>query len=108
MREKCIVFGCTNEKHQGVFVGDICAPCYKIITEGDLEQPSANFIHILGLQNKMLKDKLETLVQQSLSGSDDKSSSPKSCANCCHKYENRNEPPCYRCYSFEHWEAHDF
>ena len=67
MREQCIVFGCTNKKHQGVFVGDICSPCYEIITEGNLEQPSTNFIHILGLQNKILKDKLETLAQQQLS-----------------------------------------
>ena len=31
---------------------------------------------------KWLENKLETLVQQSLSGSDDKSSSPKSCPKC--------------------------
>jgi hypothetical protein len=62
---RCIVFGCTNEKHQGSFVGDICSPCYKIITEGDTEQPSTNFIHALGLQNKRLKAKLETLAQRS-------------------------------------------
>ena len=49
---------------------------------------------------------LRTISQQSLSGSAD--ATPKSCATCCHKYENRNEPPCYQCYDCEHWEAHDF
>ena len=55
MSEKCIVFGCTNKKSQGSFVGDICAPCYKIITDGDLKQPSTNFIHKLAQENERLK-----------------------------------------------------
>lgn len=62
MSNRCIVFGCTNEKHQGNFVGDICSPCYKIITEGDTEQPSLNFIHSLAIQNKRLREKL-TIAQ---------------------------------------------
>jgi len=59
MNEKCIVFGCTNYKHQGIFIGDICAPCYKIITEGDLEQPSDNFIHKLAEEYFLLKEKVK-------------------------------------------------
>lgn len=55
MSDKCIVFGCTNKKHQGTFVGDICLPCYEIITTGNLEQPSNNFIHALAQENKELK-----------------------------------------------------
>lgn len=31
---KCIVFGCTNHKDQGKFMGDICYPCYLILTTG--------------------------------------------------------------------------
>ena len=55
MSEKCIVFGCTNEKHQGTFVGDICTPCYEIITKGNLNQPSTNFIYQLIEENKKLR-----------------------------------------------------
>jgi hypothetical protein len=47
MSNKCIVFKCTNYKHQGNFVGDICAPCYETITTGKLI-PSNNFISELG------------------------------------------------------------
>lgn len=42
---KCIVYGCCNQDHEGEFVGSMCAPCYKMITEGKPEQPSNNFIH---------------------------------------------------------------
>lgn len=31
---KCIVEGCTNRHGEGRFVGDICAPCYAMITTG--------------------------------------------------------------------------
>lgn len=37
MSKKCIVHGCNNESHQGTFHGDICAPCYRMITEGDAQ-----------------------------------------------------------------------
>ncbi len=56
MSEKCIIFGCTNEKHQGTFVGDICAPCYEMITKGNLNQPSNNFIYKLIEENKKLRN----------------------------------------------------
>lgn len=34
MTKNCIVKGCTNTSKQGEFVGDICKPCYEIITTG--------------------------------------------------------------------------
>ena len=42
--DSCIVFGCSNKKYQGEFVGNICYPCYNIITTGDTNQRSDNFI----------------------------------------------------------------
>ena len=51
----CIIKGCTNKKDQGTFQGDICSPCYKIITKGDLKQPSNNFIHKLACLCKNIK-----------------------------------------------------
>lgn len=56
-KEECFVYGCTNKKHEGNFIGDICCPCYTIITTGNLEQPSNNFIHKLALKYKALKEK---------------------------------------------------
>lgn len=32
--EKCIVKGCQNHRHEGRFVGDLCAPCHAMLTEG--------------------------------------------------------------------------
>jgi len=40
---KCIVKGCTNRSTEGTFVGDICSPCYEMITTGEI-RPSNNFI----------------------------------------------------------------
>lgn len=59
--EECIVKDCTNKKHEGEFVGDICGPCYKIITEGNLDQPSNNFIHKLAKRNNNLKSRLDRI-----------------------------------------------
>ena len=55
-----------------------------------------------------LEKHLSTIVQQSLSGSDDLSSSPKSCRTCCHNYEDDTKPPCANCFGFVNWERHDF
>lgn len=29
--DKCIVYNCKNTKDQGVFIGDICKPCYDFL-----------------------------------------------------------------------------
>jgi hypothetical protein len=39
--EKCIVKGCQNHKHQGLFVGDVCNPCHHMLNTGKLI-PSSN------------------------------------------------------------------
>lgn len=33
-KQRCIAFGCENEKRQGTFVDDLCAPCYEALTTG--------------------------------------------------------------------------
>ena len=43
---KCIVKDCQNHKHEGQFIGDICKPCYIMITTGDVVY-SSNFIYKL-------------------------------------------------------------
>lgn len=32
---KCIVFKCQNHKGEGLFIGDLCKPCYSFITTND-------------------------------------------------------------------------
>lgn len=44
MSKRCMVHGCENRSHQGCFVGDMCAPCYAMITSGDTSIRSTNFI----------------------------------------------------------------
>ena len=39
----CIVHGCVNRRHQGRFIGDLCAPCHAYITSGRVG-PTASFL----------------------------------------------------------------
>lgn len=57
---KCIVLDCKNYKGEGVFVGDICRPCYDMITKGRMN-PSYNFIYEIWLELKDAKTKLEKI-----------------------------------------------
>ena len=40
---RCIVHGCVNHRHQGRFVGDMCAPCHSYITTGKVG-PTTSFL----------------------------------------------------------------
>lgn len=52
MRKKCIVKGCVNHIHQGGFIGDMCVPCYEMITTGKISY-GKTFIH--DLRDKIVK-----------------------------------------------------
>lgn len=49
--DKCIVFGCTNHKSQGEFVGNLCAPCHQYLTTGRVG-PTISFLSALSQQPK--------------------------------------------------------
>jgi hypothetical protein len=51
-RARCIVHGCENHKHQGRFVGDLCAPCHESITTGHIGLTTS----FLGRLDKALDD----------------------------------------------------
>ncbi len=57
---KCIVHNCKNHLHEGVFVGNICSPCYDMITTGKVG-PSTNFIYELSTENYMLREKIDKI-----------------------------------------------
>ena len=40
---RCIVHGCINHRHQGRFIGDMCAPCHTYITTGKVG-PTTSFL----------------------------------------------------------------
>lgn len=42
--KECIIHGCINKKSQGNFVGDLCVPCYEMITTGKVKYGDT-FIH---------------------------------------------------------------
>lgn len=44
--KRCIIYGCNNHQGDGLFMGEICMPCYKMIVTGN-DNPSENFIHRL-------------------------------------------------------------
>lgn len=46
--DKCICFGCPNHRPQGQFVGDLCYPCYMMITTGEIGQ-TESFLKIIPL-----------------------------------------------------------
>lgn len=39
-RRKCLVRDCPNGADAGVMVGDLCAPCYEVLTTGKGSKPS--------------------------------------------------------------------
>jgi len=41
---ECLVKGCTNKRHEGKFIGDLCAPCHEMITTGEIGS-GATFVH---------------------------------------------------------------
>lgn len=51
---KCIVKGCNNHHHEGRFqTFELCAPCYEMITTGNLSSLSGNtFIHKLWVEKE--------------------------------------------------------
>jgi hypothetical protein len=32
---KCIVKDCINQTHEGLFIGELCAPCHEFVTKGN-------------------------------------------------------------------------
>lgn len=54
MTTKCIVAGCQNHKDEGRFVGDLCAPCYNMITTGEIKY-GTTFIHKLASRSNLLE-----------------------------------------------------
>lgn len=34
--KKCVVYDCPNHTDEGVFVGDICYPCHRALTDGSI------------------------------------------------------------------------
>lgn len=57
---ECMVKGCTNKKHEGNFVGDMCVPCYEMITEGKMN-PSKNFIYTMYQELENVKKRLRQI-----------------------------------------------
>ena len=53
-KEECLVLGCTNKKHQGEFVGDLCGPCHNMLTTGNFGYGKTYF-HEMAKQIERLK-----------------------------------------------------
>lgn len=45
--QKCIVKGCDNHSNHGEFVGNICKPCYMMLTTGKCGPVGNTFIHAM-------------------------------------------------------------
>jgi len=62
-KTKCIVHECTNHKHEGQFVGEICKPCYIMLTTGK-ELDSFNFIASLRNSRDKWRECAEELAER--------------------------------------------
>ena len=64
MTDKCIVKGCTNHKDEGEFVGDLCLPCYLMLTDARTGPSDAWFVTVikeLQREKSKLNAKLESI-----------------------------------------------
>lgn len=52
---KCIVFGCSNHKEDGPFVGSLCAPCHGYITTGKIGYTDS-FLGALARENERMRE----------------------------------------------------
>jgi hypothetical protein len=62
-RAKCIVAGCVNHKHEGLFVGDLCGPCFQMLTSGDSNYGNT-FIHELQARVKTLERAMQAYERE--------------------------------------------
>lgn len=54
---KCIVKGCENHTHEGMFVGNLCKPCHTMLTTGQVNPSNAWFVRAIeGAKEEVLKD----------------------------------------------------
>lgn len=44
---KCLVKGCTNHSHEGIFIGELCKPCHIMLSEGKVSPSTAWFVEEL-------------------------------------------------------------
>ena len=51
--KKCIVLGCENERGQGSFRGDLCYPCYHMLTTGELSHTNSFLGQYVGALDKI-------------------------------------------------------
>lgn len=67
IQEECLVLGCTNKKHQGSFVGDLCWPCYNMLTTGKLGCGKTYF-HEMAKQIERLKQQPKGVWEPTVGG----------------------------------------
>jgi len=58
MKDKCVVMGCTNQKHEGEFNGKLCSPCFQYLVNG-------RGIYSQAYRNDMLKKSLKEFLSTS-------------------------------------------
>ena len=65
MSDKCIVHGCKNHRHEGRFVGDLCAPCHTMLAYGEIHPSFAFFaVEIIRLRSEVKKLRAEVQTWQ--------------------------------------------
>lgn len=54
--KKCLVLGCKNYSDAGTFVGDLCSPCYDMLTTGRVHKNNITFIGEMNKKINLLEE----------------------------------------------------
>lgn len=64
-RDKCVVRGCPNRTGEGGFVGNVCVPCYEMITTGVVGR-GETFVHKMLEEIGDLRRELDRVTRAAL------------------------------------------
>ena len=55
VENECLISGCTNQRNEGTFVGNLCSPCFKYLAnkEGENSQAFRNEQSLKNLQKSL-------------------------------------------------------
>ena len=57
----CIVKGCLNYSNEGEFIGDLCVPCYEMLTTGRIHHANRTFIGDMNRDNIKKENEIKIL-----------------------------------------------
>ena len=57
--KKCLIKGCENHSDAGMFMGDLCMPCYEMLVTGHIHPSNCTFIGELNKEKEILRKQIQ-------------------------------------------------